>query len=147
MSRPDPRPDRSAPGSYDHAFAHADRIDLPAEVSQPSLARRFVRRGLDGVDGVDVGDAMLAISELVTNAVEHGSGEPVTVELATTQEAVVMRVTSPGPSPDLGEPDSWRPSDGRHSTGRGLAIVASVADGVEVDRGASSLVTTVHFLR
>lgn len=96
-------------------------------------ARDFVQRVLrdDAVDEATLDDVTLAVSELVTNAVVHGAGGPVTVRIETGQDEVVFCVRSTGgPLPD---PATWTSPGTSGRTGRGLAIVRAVADTVAVE--------------
>src|SRR5690606_22409875 len=71
--------------------------DLSGTPCAPGEARRFVRKHLDGHPRLD--DAVLAVSELVTNAVRHsasGDGGTVTVALAEIPGAVRVEVTDGG---------------------------------------------------
>jgi len=111
---------------------HRVEVGVAGHRAQPGyvdrLARAAIRQavtswGLDALSDV----AELLASELVANAAEHGSGQPIT--LALRQQAtlggrpgIVCEVsdTSPAlPRPRLVQPDSER--------GRGLAIVADLA--------------------
>lgn len=110
-------------------------------------ARDFVRAWLrdDAVDEETVDDATLAVSELVTNAVVHGTGEPVTVRVETARDEVVCVVRSTGgPLPD---PATWTSPGVSGRTGRGLAIVRAVADSVVADVDGPVVVLRCSFRR
>lgn len=95
--------------------------------------RDFVRDVLGdaAVDEATTADIVLAVSELVTNAVVHGAGGPISVRVETsTDELVVLVRSSGGPLPD---PGMWTSPVGGGPTGRGLAIVRSLADDVTAD--------------
>ena len=57
-------------------------------------ARRFVRDGLEAIttDRQTLADVELATSELVSNAIEYGSGDDYQVVIATTGERFVIEV-------------------------------------------------------
>jgi anti-sigma regulatory factor (Ser/Thr protein kinase) len=99
---------------------------LPHDPSSPGLARRFVEeyaaeRGLDAA-----ADALCIIAtELVTNAIVHGAA-PVTLTLHHQNGAVTIEVTDGDPATILVTP---RQPDHTGPGGRGLRIVASLADG------------------
>ena len=101
---------------------HAERLDLLAEPSSVSAARRFVTRVLDawGFDGLAETAALLT-SELATNVVLH----------ARTPYAVVVARVPGGAQVDVldGSPDSpvVRNHDLSAPTGRGLGLVDSLA--------------------
>lgn len=83
--------------------------------------------------------AVLAVSEAVGNAVEHG-GDDLRLSCATTADALVLDVADggAGPSPELLEAAAL-PADDFAQGGRGLFIMKAVADEVEVAGGVVSL--------
>ena len=87
-------------------------------------------------------DAQLIASELVTNAIEHGVGGPVTVVVQRGVDAVAVAIESVGPAPDVGAVDDWRVADAEEISGRGLGIVRALADEVAVTRSPGRLVIT-----
>ena len=111
-------------------------IGLPPKSTSPARARRFVAGTLAewGLEGGD--DAVLVVSELVTNALLHAR-TPMTVELAEdTGESVRLSVTD-GSTQALQE---------RHfsidsGTGRGLRLLTSLAVewGVEWHEGGKTV--------
>lgn len=108
----------------------ADTVTLPAEASSVSAARRFLGSRLEGssVDTVVAADAILVVSELVTNAVLHAEG-PIVVEVvvadrSTTEESSGLRIAVSDASPIA--PVLRNYGDGA-STGRGLALIAQLA--------------------
>ena len=104
-------------------------LSLPAGERSPRLAREFVASWLAAWRCEEVGDrAVLATSELVTNAVVH-AGTPVRVEM--TKEGDHLWIGVVDEQSDLpAAPRSMEPSA---IHGRGLAIVGAVADGWGVD--------------
>lgn len=118
------------------------RCELAADLAEVGVARRFVRTNLAGVPEPINADAQLIASELVTNAVEHGTGGPIVFELLCDDDAVAVTVESVGPAPDVREVSSWRVAPVEQITGRGLGIVRSIADRVEVIRRNGHLVIT-----
>jgi anti-sigma regulatory factor (Ser/Thr protein kinase) len=113
------------------------RLELPATPAAASVARLFVRCLCEewGVGGVaDV--AELLSSELVTNAVVHARSA---IELEAARTRTDLRVDVRDVGPGAVVPDVHPPSSEAEG-GRGLAIVASLADswGVEsTGRGKS----------
>jgi anti-sigma regulatory factor (Ser/Thr protein kinase) len=75
------------------------------------------------VSGAVIGDAQLAVSELVSNAVVHGR-DPLDVRLTLMRESVHISVHDGNPLP----PRVRTPSPGDLSGGRGLRIVAAVSE-------------------
>lgn len=113
-----PRPQRSR-----------EHVDLPADPRAVGEARRLVRDAVRRGDvpaGVDVDIALLLTSELVTNAVTHGSGcAGGMVTLLIAGEAGGLRVEAHDASlasPVLND----RPADGDEH-GRGLLLIDMMA--------------------
>src|SRR5688500_9568786 len=104
-------------------------LNLPAGETSPRIAREFVASWLAAWRCEEVGDrAVLATSELVTNAVLH-AGTPVRVEMTKEGDHLVIGVVDE--QPDLpASPGAVEPSAVH---GRGLGIVGAVADRWGVD--------------
>jgi anti-sigma regulatory factor (Ser/Thr protein kinase) len=91
---------------------------LPLESTSPAAARRFAERsgcrehGLAGLD-----DALLLVSELVTNAVRYG-GPPIVLAVDCDGAALHVRVRDGGAS----MPAPRRAAAGEES-GRGMSLV------------------------
>lgn len=98
-------------------------------------ARDLVSASLAGaaVGKQTVGDIRLAISELVTNAVVHGNGGPITVQIESSPHGVVCAVMSRFSGRPPPDPAMWTAPTSGGPTGRGMAIVRAVADVVVVD--------------
>lgn len=127
-----------------HQGGERDFVSVPESIGD---ARDFIRGVLrdDAVAPGIIDDVTLVVSELVTNAVGHGSGGPVTVRIETAPDEVVCVVRSTGgPLPD---PATWRFPGVSGRTGRGLAIVRALADAVEVEVDGSSVVLRCRFRR
>jgi anti-sigma regulatory factor (Ser/Thr protein kinase) len=99
--------------------------EFRAEDTAPGAARRFIEQSLRrwGHDGSVIDDARLLVSELVTNAVNH-TRSPFSVSVAARSPKV--RVAVHDRSSTI--PVKSRPSSGAPSGGRGLQIVADLAD-------------------
>lgn len=116
----------------DEGGSTVTRWTLPHDLSSAGQARDLVRSALADLAHVD--DAVLIASELVVNAVDHGS-PPVVLEVTRTETQAVIAVENAGtavPRP--------QPPDPHASRGRGLGIVAGLAD----DWGWSSSDGTVR---
>jgi anti-sigma regulatory factor (Ser/Thr protein kinase) len=95
---------------------------LAAGPQAPSLARRFVAKTLDSWDQSDLRErALLAVSELVTNAFLYGEGD---IVLVVTLGAVLRVEVRDGGS---GVP-AQRNYSPTSTTGRGLHLVGHMAD-------------------
>jgi anti-sigma regulatory factor (Ser/Thr protein kinase) len=94
----------------------------PASTS-PAEARRFARASGCTEHAAEIlDDALLLISELVTNAVKHGAP---TILLALECDGDGLRVRVRDGAPDLPQPRS-APEDSED--GRGLTLLAAIAD-------------------
>jgi anti-sigma regulatory factor (Ser/Thr protein kinase) len=95
---------------------------LPAGPQAPSLARRFVAKALDSWDHADLSDrALLAVSELVTNAFLYGEGDIVLVVTL----GVFLRVEVRDGGAGMPAQRNYSPTS---TTGRGLHLVDHMAD-------------------
>jgi anti-sigma regulatory factor (Ser/Thr protein kinase) len=94
-------------------------LDLPRHLGAESIARRELARWFKGRPSeVLVDDLQQVASELVTNAVLHGTGE-ITLEAHSTRETVSMEICDEGAGFTV--LNSSR-------TGSGLAIVDAVCE-------------------
>lgn len=90
----------------------------------PRIAREFVRGWLDGIASDDLlQDALLVVSELVTNAVSHG-GDEISVSLVRQLAGFRVEVRDSGVT--TSSPVAERADYGAER-GRGLAIVSVLA--------------------
>ena len=100
-------------------------------------ARATINDFYDGrLDPRALGDLLLLISELVTNAMEHGARGVVTLDVALAEDHVTVTVTSPGEPSMVGEPSTWQLPTAEHRSGRGLALTARLSRAVNVFSGA-----------
>jgi anti-sigma regulatory factor (Ser/Thr protein kinase) len=124
-------------------------VPLDGTFDDPANARRVAARVLRRAECDEdlLRDALLCLSELVTNAVLHAGG-PICVELWTTDDSIRLEVvdrmpaTTPG-LPELADARAALLAEGvagelERETGRGLGIVAQLArawgvEGAEVD--------------
>lgn len=104
-------------------------LALPYDVSAVGRARRFVRDTLERwhVDA-DVDDALLVVSELVTNAITHGDST-CQLRLRTTAATLRVEVLDSG----AGTPDPRAPSATREH-GRGLHLVSALTTAWGIDQ-------------
>ena len=101
-------------------------IDLAARATAAGIARRFAGRALNSCDNAFIADVMTVVSELVTNALKHGTPRPTKSiglgVLATPRYIhVYVRDTSTDPL-QVREPDPVNES------GRGLHIIEAYTD-------------------
>ena len=109
-------------------------IDLPGQRASVRQARQFVADSLAGlaaaVSAEDIDDMKLVVSELVTNAIEHGQASTVRVEVATTDHT--FRLTVRGGRGFIPNPDTQRMAPPAQLSGRGLQIVRSLTDSMDI---------------
>ncbi len=99
-------------------------LPLPVDVTAPAVARQAVRTTLTnlGLDGPAVDDVLLATSELVTNAFEHGE-KPDKLEVEYAEGRLTLRVFDSGSDwPKLKEPSPMA------ARSRGLQLVHALSD-------------------
>lgn len=120
-------------------------LSLPFEPLSVPVARRRVQDWLHrlGVPGEKVEDARVVVSELVGNSVRHGrplDDGTIVVEWRSQESGVELCVT------DGGAPTQPRRVQAplAASSGRGMAIVAVLAEELWLERGPSR--STVHAL-
>lgn len=111
--------------SYDGTTATLNqaRLDLTALL----IAQGLATKGHDTL----VADAQLVLSELISNAVDASPGEPYRVAASIQDDHVSLEVTNSSAA-DLPSRQEWGPDDVLALRGRGLAIVHTLSDTVEV---------------
>jgi anti-sigma regulatory factor (Ser/Thr protein kinase) len=105
---------------------------LRAEPAAVAAARLLLDRALEhaGIERARRSDALLATSELVTNAVSHGSrpGDQISVEFQLKHRRLSIRVRDAARARTI--PVALTPDEQR-SSGRGLSIVDRLAEWTE----------------
>jgi anti-sigma regulatory factor (Ser/Thr protein kinase) len=99
-----------------------NRLALHGVPAAPRIARRDLERWLREVGCTNRDDALLVVSELVTNAVVHGRGDPVVV-MEFTDDRIRLEVHDEDSSPPVRrEPGPGDPG------GFGLNIVDQLSE-------------------
>ncbi|TDB86902.1 ATP-binding protein [Actinomadura sp. 7K534] len=134
-----------APQEADTAAANTAAWDLPAGPRAPAAARALTARALRGwrvTDPGDIGDVVLMVGELVTNAVVHGTGP---VRLTLRLDGRDLRAEIGDTAPALPAAPAPPAVPDWSEAGRGLLLVAALA----TDHGARPEETgkTVWFTR
>lgn len=124
--------------------SNVKRLEVQPDFAEVGTARRFVRRELAAASPDLAGDMQLIVSELVSNAIEHGANEHVGVELSVSRTDVVMSVESRGFVEQLPRLEQWALAPADEVSGRGLGIVRDLSDSVQVVRENDSVTITVH---
>lgn len=124
-----------------------DSIELAVDPASAAAARDFTRTMLSasGVPEEVTIDLVLATSELVTNAIEHGDGEQVGVTVRVDDsgpEWVATVTVSSMTDAALSDPVSWSIAPPDSASGRGLGIVRAVADTVTIERATDGSPST-----
>lgn len=97
-------------------------VELPQDGRAPSVARRATREALNRWRRAQLDNVLLAVSELVTNAVLHGR-PTVALMLRRQVGSLIVRVHDGKPAGDM---RGTTADDAEH--GRGLYMVRAVAD-------------------
>lgn len=126
-------------------MSSAGATTFEPDMANVGSARRFVREQLAGhAPAAVVDDLALVTSELVTNAFEHGSPEPVALRVAVNAGSAAVTVTSRGDGERIPAVDQWATATSEQLSGRGLGIVRAIADDIDVQRSSGSVTITVH---
>ena len=105
------------------------RTELPFTSEAPSIARERLRRFARHLRAATVDDAVLMVSELVTNAVAHGQPK-ITLRLRLRPDRLTVAVADRGEAPlTCTMPPLQQPF------GRGLVIVNALATRWGVSQG------------
>jgi serine/threonine-protein kinase RsbW len=110
-------------------------LSIPASPSRLAGLRRAVRADLRGVSAVVADDVVLALHEVATNAVLHGSsgGQPIQVVVHITNDWVEASVLDHGPQPPPGL-SADTDTDELRAGGRGLWLLGRLVDEVRIER-------------
>jgi anti-sigma regulatory factor (Ser/Thr protein kinase) len=120
-----------------------ERQRFPRDSTQLSKIRRFVRTWFEQFDvrAAAIDDFELAVSELATNAIQHGAGSTIDVHLAVDGDVLSAVVAADSEHTGrIGRVDTWQIAPPEAVNGRGLGIVAAVMDVVEFSSDAGQAV-------
>jgi len=118
-------------------------LKLPSDGNAPAAARRQVADS-GVVERKRLPDALLLISELVTNAVKHGPSNDGSIDLKIYADPGRLRVEVEADGAGFTPPADWDlvvPQSG----GMGLRLLRSMADRWGIDPSPSALRTVVWF--
>ncbi len=124
---------------------------IPATLSSLAFVRGAVALVIDRElwGGEGAGRMLLATSEAVSNAIEHGSpedGGEVEVRIAITDAGATLVVTDQGRPGVLPRVDLNAPTPAPNSTrGRGIVIMRNLADDLRVERVGDGVRVTMDF--
>ena len=114
--------------------SHRITVELPPGLDAPAYARAIVAEHGVGLAPELVADAVLCVSEVVTNAVQYGR-PAITLCLDTARGGLGVEVTDRGVPFDV---DAIEPVDDVSPNGRGLHIVAALSRAWGVRPGEAS---------
>lgn len=115
-------PDETRSGWPD-AASNAVELPLAADVRAPGQARTFVRTGWPELDEDVLDDVVLIVSELVSNAVQHGQPD-IVLRMLVEPFSIDVSVLDHGAQVP---PATIRVPDDAATSGRGLSIVDHLA--------------------
>jgi anti-sigma regulatory factor (Ser/Thr protein kinase) len=118
----------------------ATRVSLEPHSSQVRIARQHVAAACSGMERDLVEIAQLLVSELVSNAVQHGQGS-VELALSSLPQRLRVEVSDEGPR----QPSIRQSSPELLQRGRGLVILERLAAEWGVIAGATGRGKTVWF--
>jgi anti-sigma regulatory factor (Ser/Thr protein kinase) len=127
--------ERGAPTMDDHhagetASLRPARLAVQAFLSDNGVADEVIER------------AKLIVSELATNAVEASPGRDYRLSVAVDADRVIIRVRNRAPGGPLPPRTEWGPDSLLALRGRGLHLVAALADEVGVHEQPESVEVT-----
>ncbi len=84
-------------------------------------------------------DVLLLLTELVTNAREHGEPGPIAIEIRRRQEQVELVVSNQSPPPPPAVPAASHMVPVTQNRGRGLQIANAIADELTIEQAVGVL--------
>lgn len=112
-----------------------------SRVDELSSARKAVARAASASCSPDrVMDVQLVVSELITNALEHGTDHRATVSFGLRGRSFIVSVDS---TSDVERPPAPTKVPNHAPAGRGLTIVENLADEVTIDVDDNGVITVV----
>ena len=112
---------------------------LDSEPRAPRKARRALQELGDDVPPARLADAGLLVSELVTNCVRYAHPSPIDLRVELEGRALRVEVRDGGPGIPRARGRGTMPA-AESGRGRGLALVASVAEVWGIDAGPGAVV-------
>ena len=124
------------------AFRRRLVLSIPSKLQYLSWARRATEASTRSFELSPTKqlDVTLVASELVTNAIEHGAGGRVHLEIRSDAESVEVTASNVIGDRLPGPPENWSLPEPTARSGRGLAIVRRLCDSVDVREADDRLV-------
>ena len=134
-----------------HDVASPSMVLIPADLASIAVVRAALQATLRerGWDGDAAQGVVLATSEAVANAVEHGSlpGELVEIVHQVGPTEATIRVLDSGGGSSWDRRVTSEPPASNAPRGRGLAIIRALADQVEIRRAGRGTELRLDFIR
>ncbi len=119
-----------------------DHIEIPPDLARMAEVRRYAMLSLarNGVVGRIADEIVLALSELVQNAIEHGDKDRsgrIGIRLVVSDSTVLLEVLDPSTNPDAARSlaaafSKASPPPLDEERGRGLFLVSTLLDRIDV---------------
>ena len=121
---------------------------LPADLTTLSSVRTALGTwlGSQGVDSPTTRDVVLATSEVIANAAEHGAGGGAENFVRLRAEVVEDAESLPQIVITVEDEGQWRPGHPSTERGRGLGIIRALVDDVTIHRDGGTTVVLRHAL-
>lgn len=127
---------------------HRVRLTIPSRIEYLRWARTAAASttGALGVEPSSTMDVVLVVNELVTNAIDHGSGGRVRIELVAWEDELRVRASNAvrGGGADVPDVDAWALPPVDAPSGRGLGIVRALSRSVRVGVDEGWLTVECH---
>ncbi len=134
-----------------HHVASPSMVLIPADLASIAVVRAAIQTALSdrGWDGDAAQGVVLATSEAVANAVEHGSlpGELVEVVHQVGGREATVRVLDSGGATCWDRALTPEPPSTKAARGRGLAIIRALAHHVEIHPAGRGTELRLDFIR
>lgn len=131
-------------------FTIIERIRIPSNHSSLKEVENLIDAVCANlaVDKYNYGNVLIAVTEAVNNAIEHGNGSVsnliVEVAVGATTHSFCFSITDEGLGFDyLNLPDPTSPENLLKENGRGIFLMKNLADGVEFNEKGNNV--TVYF--
>ena len=110
-------------------------LALPRDLGTPAQGRRLLESALDALPGTVLADAQLLLTEVLSNAILHGSaGDGARLDVSVEADEFIVRVTVTDRSPQFPRP-AIHPPDPMAASGWGLYLLERLADQWGVEDG------------
>lgn len=134
-----------------HDVASPSMVLIPADLASIAVVRAVIQAALRdrGWDGDAAQGVVLATSEAVANAVEHGSlpGELVEIVHQIGGAEATVRVLDSGGATSWDRKPTPEPASANAARGRGLAIIRALAHRVEIQPAGRGTELRLDFIR